>query len=144
MGATGLGDAAPVGVGGQEAVEFIVTAPEGVDEDPAAVAADGGVEADRRFAVQPHMVGHQAVALPAVELFDDEKILALFLHIFDAFRQRGEKFDGDLFIHKLHAILLVDSELLRVCLSHPAYHFRQKEEGIGLKKSSVEPPAYFF
>jgi hypothetical protein len=108
---TGIRDAVQISFGGNETVQFVMTAPESVDEDPTLMAADSGVEADRRFAVQPHMVGHQAVAVPAVQLFDDEKILALFLYVLYSFRQSGKKFDGDLFVHKLHSFLLVDAEL---------------------------------
>ena len=106
MRATGLGDTVHVGFPRDETVELVMAAPEGVNEHSTSVGTDLRIEKNRWLAVHAHMIGHQAVAVPAVELFNDEKILALLLHIFNALRQGGKKFDRHLFVDKLHWFLL--------------------------------------
>jgi hypothetical protein len=109
----GFGDAVQVGLARQEAVKFIMAAPEGIDEHPSPAAADFSIKTDRRFAVQPHMLGHQAMTILAVQLLDDQEILALLLDVLDAFRQRREKFGGHLFVDKLHLLLLGNAAIPR-------------------------------
>lgn len=104
--APGLGDAVHFRFPGKETVQLVMTSPESVDENPAAKGADPRVKTDRWFGVQPDMFGHEAVAIFAVELFNDKKILSLFLDVLDAFRQGSEKFYRHLFIDKIHSFLL--------------------------------------
>ena len=102
----GFGNAVHVGFSGDEAVQLVMAAPEGIKEYSPPLRADLGIEKNRRLTVHPHMLGHQAVTILAVQLFNDEKILALLLHIFNAFRQGSEKFDRHLFVDELHFFLL--------------------------------------
>ena len=105
--AMGLGKAVQIDLGRDKAVEFVMAAPEGIDENPALMVANSGIEADGRFAVQTYSVCHQAVAIPAVELLDHEEIFAFLLDIFNAFRESREKFYRYLFIYELHYALPV-------------------------------------
>ena len=104
--AAGLGQAVSFGIGGDETVELVMATPEGIDEDPAMLVADGRLEADRGLAVQTDMVRHQAVSVGTEELLDDEEILPLLLDVFDSIGQRGQELGWDDLVDKFHRLIL--------------------------------------